>query len=101
MAVTRIGSNRDSPDESATNASQGVMQIVKNIFGGGTRMQDTLLAVAIVVIIFQAVCLYTNYKDMRTQEWLKNDALDKFITGSYADTKAHVIALELNCKKEH
>jgi len=37
--------------------------------------------------------------DIQTQIWLRDDALTKFEQGPFADTKAHVLALELNCKR--
>jgi hypothetical protein len=88
--VTRIGSTTASPDESNRNAPHGVIQSVKNIFGGGTRAQDTILAVAIVVIVFESWLLFSAYKDMHTQQWLSDYDLNQFKSGPFAELKARV-----------
>lgn len=66
-----------SPDESVYTQSHGITQVVRNFFGGGTRAQDTILAIAIVVIILQSVLLYAAWKDLQTQVWLRSDSLTK------------------------
>lgn len=38
-------------------------------------------------------------KDIQTQVWLRDDALTKFEQGPFADAKAHILALEMNCKR--
>jgi hypothetical protein len=38
-------------------------------------------------------------KDLKTQVWLRDDALTKFEQGPFADMKAHVLALEMNYKE--
>ena len=63
--------------ETVTTAAHGITNIIKNIFGGGTRAQDTILAIAIVVIILQAFLLYGAWKDLQTQIWLRSDSLTK------------------------
>lgn len=63
--------------ETLTAHPSAVVQSVKNFFGGGTRAQDTILAIAIVVIVLQAVLLYGAWKDLQTQTWLRSDALSK------------------------
>ena len=73
----RMGSSRDSADESIHTERGGVLQVVKNIFGGGTRAQDTVLAIAIVVIVFESWLLFNAYKDLQTQVWLRSDSLSK------------------------
>lgn len=66
-----------SPDESVRTEPHGITQVVRNIFGGGTRAQDTILAIAIVVIVLQSVALFIAYKDLQTQVWLRSDSLTK------------------------
>lgn len=66
-----------SPDEHVHTEQRGITQVVRNFFGGGTRAQDTILAIAIVVIILQSVLLYAAWKDLQTQVWLKSDSLTK------------------------
>lgn len=58
-----------------------------------------ILAGSILTNIIVGWLLMGAYKDLQTQVWLRDDALTKFVQGPYADTKAHVIALELNCKR--
>lgn len=63
----------------------------------------------LVVAVILALSLLTNIwiwsklhdadKDIQTQVWLRDDALTKFEQGPYADLKAHVLALEINCKR--
>lgn len=67
----------NSPDESTHTDQYGITQVVRNFFGGGTRAQDTMLAVSIVVNILLAVLLYGAWKDLQTQIWLRSDALTK------------------------
>lgn len=86
--------SRDT-DESITAAPKSIIQVVKNIFGGGTRAQDFILAVASIVIVLQAVALYIAYKDMQTQVWLRDDALTKFMSGPYADLRAETKANQI------
>lgn len=68
---------KDCPDESTHTEQRGITQVVRNIFGGGTRAQDTILAIAIVVIILQTVLLLEAWKDLQTQVWLRSDSLTK------------------------
>lgn len=84
--MTRIGSTHSSPDESVTNAPHGVMQSVKNIFGGGTRMQDTLLALSIVV----NVVLIFMYMHLAQVVDLDRYDDNTFINGRFSDLKARV-----------
>lgn len=86
--------SRDS-HETISAAPKSVVQVVKNFFGSGTRAQDTILAIATVVIVLQAVALYTAYKDMQTQTWLRDDALTKFMSGPYADLRAETKANQI------
>ena len=63
----------------------------------------------LIVGIILALSLLTNLwiwgklhdadKDIQTQVWLRDDALTKFEQGPFADLKAHVLALEITCKK--
>lgn len=71
------GHIEDSPHDTVKTDSHGITQYVKNIFGGGTRAQDTILAIAIVVIILQTILLYAAWKDLQTQVWLRSDSLTK------------------------
>jgi hypothetical protein len=57
--------------------AHSVIQIVKNFLGGGTRAQDTMLALSIVVNVLLAVLLYGAWKDRQTAIMLASDALTK------------------------
>ena len=67
----------DSPDEGVHTEPHGITQVVRNFFGGGTRAQDTILAIAIVVLVLQSFLLYGAWKDLQTQVWLRSDSLTK------------------------
>lgn len=84
--MTRIGSNTASPDESVKNSPHGVIGIFKNVFGGGTRMQDTLLALSIVVNIVM-IFMY-----MHLAQVVDLDRYDDntFINGRFSDLKSKV-----------
>lgn len=86
----RMGSNHSSADEATTNAPNGVMQSVKNIFGGGTRAQDSMFALSLLVNVLLAFLLYGAWKDLGTQVWLRSDSLTK----ENAEIRGHVIAIE-------
>jgi hypothetical protein len=73
----------------------GITNIFKNFFGGGTRAQDTILAIAIVMLVLVSVLLYGAYKDLQTQVWLRDDALTKFMSGPYADMRAETKANQI------
>lgn len=66
-----------SPDESVRTQPRGMTQVVKAVFGGGTRAQDTVLAIAIVVIVLESWLLMGAWKDLQTQVWLRSDSLTK------------------------
>jgi hypothetical protein len=65
--------------------------------------RDLIVAVAIALSLLTNVWLWGKLhdadKDIQTQVWLRDDALTKFEQGPYADLKAHVLALEITCKK--
>lgn len=88
--MNRVGSSRDSSDEHTHTEPHGVTQVVRNFFGGGTRAQDTMLAVSIVVNVLLAALLYGAWKDLGTQVWLRSDSLTK----ENAEIRGHVIAIE-------
>ena len=82
--------NEHSADESHHVERGGVLTIVKNLLGGGTRAQDTMLAFSIIVNILLSVLLYGAWKDLGTQVWLRSDSLTK----ENAEIRGHVIAIE-------
>lgn len=67
----------DSADESVTAAPHSVIQIVRNFFGSGTRAQDTLFAFSVLANILLGILLYSAWKDLQTQVWLRSDSLTK------------------------
>lgn len=62
---------------------------------------SVVAAIAVITSLVLWSKLHDAEKDIQTQIWLRDDALTKFEQGPFADTKAHVLALELNCKKDH
>jgi len=65
--------------------------------------RDLLYAAVIALSLITNLVLWSKLhdadKDIQTQVWLRDDALTKFEQGPYADLKAHVLALEINCKR--
>lgn len=63
----------------------------------------------LIVAVILSLSLLTNLwlwgklhdadKDIQTQVWLRDDALTKFEQGPFSDLKAHVLALEITCKR--
>lgn len=90
MTEPSMNRQHDSPDESVHTEQRGITQVVRNFFGGGTRAQDTILAIAIVVIVLQSVLLYGAWKDLQTQVWLRSDSLTK----ENAELRAQIIATQ-------
>lgn len=66
--------------------------------------RDLVLAVFLAASMLLNVYIWSKLhdaeKDIQTQVWLRDDALTKFEQGPYADLKAHVLALEIVCKKQ-
>jgi hypothetical protein len=82
--------NMHSTDESTCTKPYGVTQVVRNFFGGGSRAQDTMLAISIIVNVMLAFLLHDAWKDLGTQVWLRSDSLTK----ENAEIRGHVIAIE-------
>jgi hypothetical protein len=65
--------------------------------------RELIIAVAMAISVITSLWLWSKLhdaeKDIQTQVWLRDDALTKFEQGPYADLKAHVLALEITCKK--
>jgi hypothetical protein len=99
--VTRIGSSRDSTDERVHDNTAPV-QILRLSLPRETR--ELIIAVILATSILTNWLLWSKLhdaeKDIQTQVWLRDDALTKFQQGPFADMKAHIIALELNYRKE-
>lgn len=89
-----------SPDESV-HANTAPVQIVRFSLPKGTR--ELLVAVILAASILTNWLLWSKLhdaeKDIQTQVWLRDDALTKFEQGPFADVKAHVLSLEITCKK--
>jgi len=66
--------------------------------------REILVSVVMAISVITSLVLWSKLhdaeKDIQTQVWLRDDALTKFEQGPFADTKAHVLALELNCKEK-
>ena len=58
-----------------------------------------ICALAVLTSLWLWSKLHDAEKDIQTQVWLRDDALTKFEQGPYADLKAHVLALEITCKR--
>lgn len=90
-----------SPDESVSGNTAPV-QIVRFSLPKETR--ELLIAVILAASILTNWLLWSKLhdaeKDIQTQVWLRDDALTKFEQGPFADTKAHVLALEMLYKQE-
>jgi len=78
-------------------------QEVRSDLGPATLVVISILALVIGACgVIMGINLSTqerqdaDFKDMKTQLWLKDDALTKFEQGPFADLKAQV----LSCKKE-
>jgi hypothetical protein len=65
--------------------------------------RDLIIAVVVALSLLTNLWLWSKIhdadKDIQTQVWLRDDALTKFEQGPYADLKAHVLALEITCRK--
>ena len=65
--------------------------------------RDLILATVTALSVLTSLWLWSKLhdaeKDIQTQVWLRDDALTKFEQGPYADLKAHVLALEITCKR--
>lgn len=79
-----------SPNEAVHTEAHGITQVVRNFFGGGTRAQDTILALAILVIIVQGALLYHLYTHSATQGWLAEYELQHFEATDFANLKSRV-----------
>lgn len=97
----RLGSSRDTQDESIS-AAQGA-HVNVNRFTLPKDARDLILATMTALSVLTSLWLWSKLhdaeKDIQTQVWLRDDALTKFEQGPYADLKAHVLALEITCKR--
>lgn len=93
--------HHDSPDERVYDNSAPV-QIMRFMLPKDAR--ELIIAVVLAASILTNWLLWTKLhdadKDLQTQVWLRDDALTKFEQGPFADLKAHVLALEMICRKE-
>lgn len=71
------GSPDHSADESVKADGRSIVQVVKNIFGSGDKGRDRLFAFSVFANILLGVLLYTAWKDLQTQVWLRSDSLTK------------------------
>ncbi len=99
MTSPMTGGN--SEDESV-HAEHSNINVNRFTFSKDAR--DLIIAVVVAASILTNWLLWTKLhdadKDIQTQVWLRDDALTKFQQGPFADAKAHILALELNCRKE-
>jgi hypothetical protein len=102
MAPQALNTTRDAVD---TIDARGGGNVNVNRFTLPKDPREIIVAVVMAASIITSLVLWSKLhdaeKDIQTQVWLRDDALTKFEQGPFADTKAHVLALELNCKKEH
>ena len=92
---------RDASDDSVHGNSAPV-QITRFHLPKDAReaIYSIVTAAAVITSVVLWSKLHDAEKDIQTQVWLRDDALTKFEQGPFADTKAHVLALELNCKEK-
>ncbi len=90
----------NSPDESIRSNS-GPVQITRLSLPKDARelIIATILSLSVLTNLWLWSKLHDAEKDIQTQVWLRDDALTKFEQGPFADVKAHVLALEITCKK--
>lgn len=98
--VTQVRRER-SPDESVHGEGSSLVNVVR--FALPKDARDLIIAVVLAAAILTIWALWSKLhdaeKDIQTQIWLRDDALTKFEQGPYADLKAHVLALEMTCRK--
>lgn len=87
--MTRFGSSRDNSDESVRTGERGVSNVIRNIVGSD-KAQERFLAFSVFVNILLGALLYSSWKDLQTQVWLRSDSLTK----ENAEIRGHVIAIE-------
>ena len=78
-----------SPNEAVHTGQHGISNVIRNIVGND-KAQERFLAFSVFVNILLGVLLYTAWKDLQTQIWLRSDSLTKENT----EIRAHVIAIE-------
>lgn len=65
--------------------------------------RDLIMGLVCAISVLTSLWLWSKLhdaeKDIQTQVWVRDDALTKFEQGPFADLKAHVIALEITCKR--
>jgi hypothetical protein len=88
---------KDSADERVTGSDNAHININRLTLPKDARdiIVATVMAAAILTIVILAFLLHDAYKDIRTQVWLRDDALTKFMTGPYADLRAEVKATQI------
>ena len=97
----RVGSSRDNSDDSITAHENSHVNVNRFTLPKDARdlILATITALSIITSLWLWGKLHDAEKDIQTQVWLRDDALTKFEQGPYADLKAHVLALEITCKK--
>lgn len=99
--------NVDRPEmkncsDDSVHSNSAPVQITRFSFPKDAR--EIIVSIAVAVSVLTSLVLWSKLhdaeKDIQTQVWLRDDALTKFEQGPYADLKAHVLALEMNCRKE-
>lgn len=88
---------RDASDERVTGSDNAHININRFTLPKGARdlIIATVMAAAILTIVILSFLLHDAYKDIKTQVWLRDDALTKFMTGPYADLRAEVKATQI------
>lgn len=93
--------NEHSADETITAHENSHVNV--NRFTLPKDARELIVAVILSLSLLTNLLLWGKLhdadKDIQTQVWLRDDALTKFEQGPYADLKAHVLALEINCKR--
>lgn len=97
--MTQIHPDHCSDDSVRDNSAP--VQIVRMSLPKEARelILATVTALSVITSLWLWSKLHDAEKDIQTQIWVRDDALTKFEQGPYADLKAHVLALEITCKK--
>ena len=100
MAPQTLTTNRDIVHPQIDARGGGNVNVNKFTLPKDAReiIVSVVMAIAVITSLVLWSKLHDAEKDIQTQIWLRDDALTKFEQGPFADTKSHVLALELNCK---
>lgn len=93
---------QDSPNESVTAHPNSNVNVNRFTLPKDARelIVAIILAISVMTNLWMWQKIHDADKDIQTQVWLRDDAFTKFEQGPFADMKAHILALEMNCKEK-